>query len=109
MLLKKLKHVALEKFCVTSESNGWGKGVGRTGGDAGTVGIGWLVDDVEDVEDEPTEDGKPAAEDEEATEVGELLAEVGKPAVGGGPPWELEDGVDVGGGTLLSCAPGCRL
>jgi len=40
ILAKKLEHDTDEKFWDTSESNGWGKGVGRAGGDEGIVGIG---------------------------------------------------------------------
>jgi hypothetical protein len=36
-----LKHEILEKFWLKSESKGWGKGVGRTGGEAGMVGTVW--------------------------------------------------------------------
>ena len=47
MLAKKLEHDTDEKFWDRSESNGWGKGVGRVGGKEGIVGIDWLaaVDD----------------------------------------------------------------
>jgi hypothetical protein len=42
MFWKKLEHDTEVKFWDRSESKGWGKGVGRTGGDEGIVGIGWL-------------------------------------------------------------------
>lgn len=41
MLLKKLRHDELEKFCVKIESNAWGKGVGSGGGEVGMVGKSW--------------------------------------------------------------------
>jgi hypothetical protein len=124
MLLKKLKHVTLEKFCVKSESNGWGKGVGRTGGVAGIVGIGWVLVDVED-EELPAEDGELPAEDGELpAEDGELPAEDGEippddgtlpedrePTVlGGGPAVEGDqDERVVVGGTISHSSAGCRL
>ena len=117
MLLKKLKHVTLEKFCVKSESNGWGKGVGRTGGVAGIVGIGWVLVDVED-EELPAEDGELPAEDGELpAEDGEIppddgtLPEDREPTVlGGGPAVEGDqDERVVVGGTISHSSAGCRL
>lgn len=47
MFAKKLKHDTLEKFCVMSESNGCGNGVGSTGL-TGIVGRGALAEAVDD-------------------------------------------------------------
>jgi hypothetical protein len=41
IFVKKLKHDKLEKFWLNPESNGWGNGVGRSGGEAGMVGTVW--------------------------------------------------------------------
>lgn len=77
MLLKKLKHDKLEKFCVRPESNGCGNGVGRTGSVVGMVGrdddvgedsavdvedvVEGLVEDVNDEPDVKVEDAVSSA------------------------------------------------
>jgi hypothetical protein len=47
MFTKKLEHDTVVKFRDRSESKGWGKGVGRTGGEEGIVDIGWLDGSVD--------------------------------------------------------------
>lgn len=54
MLLKKLKHDMLEKFCVRLASKGCKNGIGRVGGVDGTVGTGALAVDVGEVLGEET-------------------------------------------------------
>lgn len=57
MLVKKLRHDALEKFWGILLSNGWMKGVGRAGDDSGTVGAAWLAGRAEVAEGRDVPDG----------------------------------------------------
>ena len=50
ILVKKLAHVALEKFCAMLPSKGCGNGVGSVGGALGTTGTGWLEIGIRDDE-----------------------------------------------------------
>lgn len=69
MFEKNVAQDTLVKFEVIISSNGWGNGVGRTGGEAGIVGIVWEAVAVEELEGDELE------EEEAEEEVAEGEAE----------------------------------
>jgi hypothetical protein len=78
IFVKDNSHEFVVKLLLRLVSNGWGKGVGRTGGDIGTVGTVWvpvwalvgLDDDDDNDDDGKTIDEAPAASEAAPEDVG---------------------------------------